>query len=511
MNLSGCTNRSAQTGLLAAVACATALAAIGCSKMGGDKSDKNKPQSGSGSNTAAAGASTKVETGPILIGHYASMTGSEATFGQSTDNGVRLALDERNAKGGIKGRKVVIKTLDTASKASEDKTVVTRLINEDHVVALLGEVASKISLEGGKVAQQFSIPMISPSSTNAKVTQLGNMISRVCFIDGFQGYVMAKFAKGDLKFDKVAILYDQAAPYSKGLSEDFTSAYTELGGVIATKQEYSAGDVDVAAQLGNIKKSGAQAVYLPGYYTDVGNIVRQARKQGVTVPFLGGDGWDSSKLTEIGGDAIEGSYYSNHYSFEEQRPEVQEFVSKYKAKFGEVPDGLAALGYDAARVLFDAMDRSPSLGGNDLAATIAATKDFPGVTGTITLDGNRDAVKKAVVLQIKGGKPAYVTSVSPKGMADAPAPMVPGSAAGSSASSATGAVGDKDVKEAQPTPAAAPAAAMPVSAPKPLMQGASGGGTAPAHGPAATEESKSQGKKAKRPAGEASDPDDGGE
>lgn len=500
MNFSGWTNRSVQTGMLAAVACATALASVGCNKMGGDK---NKSQGGSGSSTTAVGSNAKVETGPILIGHYASMTGSEATFGQSTDNGVRLALDERNAKGGVKGRKIEIKTLDTASKASEGKTVVTRLINEDHVVALLGEVASKISLEGGKVAQQFTIPMISPSSTNAKVTQLGNMVSRVCFIDGFQGYVMAKFAKDDLKFDKVAILYDQAAPYSKGLSEDFTSAYTEMGGAIATKQEYSAGDVDVAAQLGNIKKSGAQAVYLPGYYTDVGNIVRQARKQGVTVPFLGGDGWDSSKLTEIGGDAIEGSYYSNHYSFEEQRPEVQEFVSKYKAKFGEVPDGLAALGYDAARVLFDAMDRSPSLGGNDLAATIAATKDFPGVTGTITLDGNRDAVKKAVVLQIKGGKPAYVTSVSPKGMADVPAPTVPGSAAGS----------------ATPPPAAepaviTPAAAAPVNAPKPLMQGKGAGGTAvgsPVGGAVPTEESKSPAKKAKRPAGEASDPDDGGE
>ena len=508
MNFSGWTNRSVQTGLLAAVACATALASVGCNKMGGDN---NKSQGGAGSNAATASTKTNVETGPILIGHYASINGPEATFGRSTDNGVRLALEERNAKGGIKGRKVEIITYDTASKASEGKTVVTRLINENHVVALLGEVASKISLEGGKVAQQFSIPMISPSSTNAKVTELGNMISRVCFIDSFQGYVMAKFAKGDLKLDKVAILYDQAAPYSKGLAEDFTSAYIELGGAIATKQEYSAGDVDVAAQLGNIKKSGAQAVYLPGYYTDVGNIVRQARKQGVTVPFLGGDGWDSAKLTEIGGEAIEGSYYSNHYSFEEQRPEVQEFVSKYKAKFKEVPDGLAALGYDAARVLFDAMDRSPSLGGNDLAATIAATKNFPGVTGTITLDANRNAVKKAVVLQIKGGKPVYVTSVSPRGMADAtpPTPLDAGSAANT-----TGGNGGKLTPPAPAANAVVPAAVapMPAPAPKALIESKGGSVTgAPVRGAAATEESKSPAKKAKRPAGEASDPDDGGE
>jgi branched-chain amino acid transport system substrate-binding protein len=455
--------------------------------MGGDK---NKSQNGS--NAAGSNTPAKAETGPILIGHYASMTGPEATFGQSTDNGVRLALEERNAKGGIKGRKVEIKTLDTASKASEGKTVVTRLINEDHVVALLGEVASKISLEGGKVAQQFGVPMISPSSTNAKVTELGNMISRVCFIDGFQGYVMAKFAKGDLKFDKVAILYDQAAPYSKGLAEDFTAAYTEMGGAIATKQEYTAGDVDVAAQLGNIKTSGAQAVYLPGYYTDVGNIVRQARKQGVTVPFLGGDGWDSSKLTEIGGDAIEGSYYSNHYSFEEQRPEVQEFVTKYKAKFGEVPDGLAALGYDAARVMFDAMERAPSLGGNDLAATIAATKDFPGVTGKITLDAKRDAIKQAVVLQIKAGKPAYVTSVAPKGM-DV---VMPATGSGSAAAvPATGGAAPAPAPAAEPTPAAA----------TPVMRGAS-------HD-SATEEKEPKAKAAKKSAakGDKADPDDGGE
>ncbi|HPH65467.1 MAG TPA: ABC transporter substrate-binding protein [Kofleriaceae bacterium] len=457
---------------------------MSCNKMGGDK---NKSQNGS--NAVGSNAPAKAETGPILIGHYASMTGPEATFGQSTDNGVRLALEERNAKGGIKGRKVEIKTLDTASKASEGKTVVTRLINEDHVVALLGEVASKISLEGGKVAQQFGVPMISPSSTNAKVTELGNMISRVCFIDGFQGYVMAKFAKGDLKFDKVAILYDQAAPYSKGLAEDFTAAYTEMGGAIATKQEYTAGDVDVAAQLGNIKTSGAQAVYLPGYYTDVGNIVRQARKQGVTVPFLGGDGWDSSKLTEIGGDAIEGSYYSNHYSFEEQRSEVQDFVAKYKAKFGQVPDGLAALGYDAARVMFDAMERAPSLSGNDLAATIAATKDFPGVTGKITLDAKRDAIKQAVVLQIKAGKPAYVTSVAPKGM-DVVMP-----ATGSGSAAATPAPGAGSAEP--PTGGAAPAAEPTPAAATPVMRGASQDKTEPAK--------KSAGK------GDKADPDDGGE
>lgn len=418
VNLRGCKGWRTTT-LLAGVLALTALAVGGCDKLGG----KKKSPDGSGS--AAQGAAAAPETGPIVIGHFASMTGSEATFGQSTDKGVRMALEERNAAGGVKGRKIEVKTLDTASKASEGGTVVTRLINNEKAVAILGEVASSISIAGGQVAQKLGVPMVSPSSTNEAVTKIGDMIFRVCFLDGFQGYVMAKFAVDDLKVTKVAVLYDQQQAYSKGLKQSFVTSFKALGGTIVTEQAYSGGDPDVSAQLQTIKTSGAQAIYMPGYYTDVGNMVRQARKLGIKEPFLGGDGWDSDKLTEIGGADIEGSYYSNHYSFEEQRPEVQDFVTKYKAKYGQVPDGLAALGYDAARILFDAMDRSPSLAGKDLAATLAATKGFHGVTGLITIDANRDAVKKAVVLVVKNGKPSYVTSVSPPdaaGAAPAPAP-----------------------------------------------------------------------------------------
>ncbi len=410
------------------VVAAAIFAGGGCDKLGGGKGkgSGSEPGSGSGSNPAVA-------TGPILVGHYASLTGAEATFGVSTDRGVILAMEERNAAGGVKGRKIALKTLDDASKSSEAGNVVQRLISEDKVVALIGEVASGSSLAGGKVAQQFGVPMISPSSTNKKVTEGRDMVSRVCFLDEFQGYVVAKFAK-DQKLDKVAVLFDQAAPYSKGLAETFKSELEGLGGTITTSQAYTAGDADVSAQLQSIKTSGAQAVFLPGYYTDVGNIVNQARKLGVTVPFLGGDGWDSSKLAEIGGAAIEGSYYSNHYSFDEARPEVKEFVAKFEKRWGETPDGLAALGYDAAHVLFVAMEKSPSLGGKDLAATIAATKDFPGVTGKITLDANRDAQKQAVVVQMKGGKPRYVATVVPKGWPE-PSPVAP--AAGSGSGSAT--------------------------------------------------------------------------
>ena len=416
--------------IVATVAASLATVAAGsCKKMGGD----DKANSGAtGATTAPTAAST---TGPIIVGHFASMTGAQATFGTSTDNGIRLALEERNAAGGIKGRKIEVHTLDTASKTQEAGTVVTRLITNDHVVALLGEVASSASLAGAPVAQKYGVPMITPSSTNARVTQIGDMIFRVCFLDDFQGYVGAKFAHDDLKLSKVAILYDQGQAYSKGLAEEFKHSFEAMGGTIATEQAYTDGDADVSAQLQTIKGTGAELIYMPGYYTEAGNITRQARKLGITAPFLGGDGWDSAKLTEIGGDAIEGSYYSNHYSHQEQRPEVQDFVKKYQAKFGAVPDGLAALGYDAARVLFDAMDRAPSLGGKDLAAAIAATKDFPGVTGKITIDKDRNAVKQAVILQIKGGQSVFVTSIAPLGTEPAKAP--PASAAAPALPAAT--------------------------------------------------------------------------
>ncbi|MEQ1505084.1 MAG: ABC transporter substrate-binding protein, partial [Myxococcota bacterium] len=367
----------------------------------------------------------------ILIGEYGSLTGSEATFGQSTHNGVLLAIDEINAAGGINGKKLAVQVYDDQGKTQEAGTAVTRLITDDKVVAVIGEVASSLSLAGGRVAQQYGVPMISPSSTNAKVTEIGDMVFRVCFIDAFQGYVGAKFAVEQLKVKNVAILYDQGSAYSKGLKDDFGKALTTMGGTVVTEQAYSSGDQDFSAQLGSIRDAKADAIYVPGYYTDVGNIAIQAKNLGVKATLIGGDGWDSSKLAEIGGDAIEGQYYSNHYAPEEQRPEVQTFVSTYQTKFGAVPDGLAALGYDATKVLAEAMKRAPSLGGADLAKAIAETKDFKGVTGNITIDANRNAQKPAVVVQLKGGKPTFVASILPPDMAaPAAAPTEPAPAEG---------------------------------------------------------------------------------
>ncbi|MBC7968139.1 MAG: ABC transporter substrate-binding protein [Fuerstia sp.] len=351
----------------------------------------------------------------IVIGHFASMTGSEATFGQSTDNGIKLAVDEINAAGGIDGKKIRLITYDDKGDAREAGTAVTRLTTKDGVVAVLGEVASGLSLAGAPICQEAGIPMVSPSSTNPKVTKIGDMIFRVCFIDPFQGSVCAKFAREHegLKAAKAAILTDQASPYSVGLQEEFEKAFEKLGGKIVSKQTYQGGDQDFSAQLTAIRSSEPDVVFVPGYYTDVGNVALQARKLGLTAPLLGGDGWDSSKLGEIAGKSIDGCFYSNHYSQEDPNPAVQEFIKTYSERHQQTPDGLAALGYDAARILFEAMKRAKSVEGKVLAAELAKTKEFDGVTGKISIDGDRNAVKSAVILEMRDGKPKYVTTIEP--------------------------------------------------------------------------------------------------
>jgi branched-chain amino acid transport system substrate-binding protein len=255
--------------------------------------------------------------------------------------------------------------------------------------------------------------MVSPSSTNPKVTEVGDYIFRVCFIDPFQGFVMAKYAHDELKFTKVAILTDKKSAYSEGLTDVFARKFTEMGGKIAGIEAYAKGDTDFRAQLTNIKKLKAQGLYIPGYYEDVGKIAEQSKELGLKVVMMGGDGWDSAKLFELGGSAVEGSFVSNHYSADDPQPRVQDFLKRYAAKFGAVPDSLAALGYDSARVVIDAIKRSGKTDGPSLRDAIAQTRDFPGVAGTITLDEKRNPVKPAVVLKVEGGKFKYVSTVAP--------------------------------------------------------------------------------------------------
>lgn len=340
---------------------------------------------------------------PIVIGHYGSLTGAEATFGQSTSEGIRLAIKELNASGGIDGRMVELKEYDTKGDPKEANLAVTRLVKSDKVVAVLGEVASGLSLAAAPVCQKAGVPMISPSSTNVRVTKVGDMIFRVCFIDPFQGFACAKFASENLKATKAAMLYDQKAPYSVDLAKEFKKAFEKMGGKVVAEQTYSGGDGDFTAQLTNIAASKPDVLFVPGYYTDVGNIALQVRKLGITCPMLGGDGWDSEQLGKTAGKAIEGSFYSNHYAPDQPDEQVKQFISKYQSAYGgKTPDGLAALGYDAANILFDAMKRAKSTDGKLLRDAIAATKDFKAVTGTITIDQNRDAKKSAVIVEMKG-------------------------------------------------------------------------------------------------------------
>lgn len=353
------------------------------------------------------------EADVILLGEVGSLTGSEAAFGVSTRNGVELALEEANAAGGVKGKKLAVRVYDDQSKPEEAASAATRLITQDKVVAILGEVASSNSLAMAPKAQEAKVPMVSPSSTNPKVTEVGDYIFRVCFIDPFQGFVMAKYAHDELKFQKVAILTDKKSAYSEGLTEVFQRKFTEMGGKIVGVEAYGKGDTDFRAQLTNVKKLKPEGLYVPGYYQDVALIAEQARQLGLKVTMMGGDGWDSEKLFELGGSAVDGSYVSNHYSADDPTPRVQDFIKKYQGKFGSVPDSLAALGYDSARVVIEAMKRAPDLSGPALRDAIAQTKDFPGVAGTITLDEHRNPVKPAVVLKVEGGKFKYVSTVAP--------------------------------------------------------------------------------------------------
>ena len=281
-----------------------ALLAVACEK-------KTRPAESSSNASVTTDAGTPVlalappDNETILIGEVGSLSGAEAAFGVSTNNGVTLAINQANAEGGIKGRKISLKVYDDQSKPEEAANAATRLVSQDKVKVMLGEVASSNSLAMAPKAQQGQVPMISPSSTNPKVTEVGDYIFRVCFIDPFQGFVMAKFASDNLKFVKVAILKDLKSDYSLGLTEVFTRKFTEMGGKVVSTEAYSKGDTDFRAQLTAIRKEKPEAIYIPGYYSDVGVIAHQARELGLKAVLLGGDGWDSEKLFELGGKAID--------------------------------------------------------------------------------------------------------------------------------------------------------------------------------------------------------------
>ena len=424
--------------ILALLLITTLFASFACERRGG-----------SGTNVTDGG-------GEIVVGYYGDLTGRTASFGQSTRNGVEMAIDEINKAGGVMGRKVRVIVEDDQGEPNKAATVVSKLVNQDKVHAVLGEVASSNSLAAAPKAQEAKVPMISPSSTNPNVTQVGDYIFRVCFIDPFQGDVMAKFASKNLKATKAAILYDFNSDYSRGLREFFTRSFKGSGGQIVAEQSYTQGDRDFSGQLTAIRSANPDVIYVPGYYGEVGVIANQTKQLGIKAPLLGGDGWDSPQLWQLGGAALNGDYISNHYSVDDPLPAVQKFVADYKARYNILPDALAALGYDSMRVLADAITRAGGTESAKLRDAIAQTKNFPGITGSITIDKDRNPVKSAVVLKLQDGKFVYDTTIYPEGMT----PPTTTSAA----SPATGAA----------SPATSPATAGPPP-PPPSKAGASPG------------------------------------
>jgi branched-chain amino acid transport system substrate-binding protein len=351
---------------------------------------------------------------PIRFGHIASLTGKEAAFGVATSKGIVLAIEEINAAGGVLGRPIEYLVEDLQSKPGEAATATKKLISRDKVTVVLGANASANSLEAAPICQRAHVPMMAISSTNPAVTDVGDYIFRICFIDPFQGAVLAKFAHDSLHAKRLALLTSAGAPYSVGLSKVLRERFAAAGGEVVAEQKYAEGDKDFRAQLTAIRSAKPDAIAATGYYTEAALICIQARSLGLDVPVIGGDGWEAPQLTQLGGQAVEGSYYSTYFSADNTAPEVREFVERYKARWhGEIPEAVSALGYDAVRVIAAALARAGTTEAAPLRNALAATTDFPGVTGSTTIDDHRNSAKAAVMLVIRNGKSQFFEAVRP--------------------------------------------------------------------------------------------------
>jgi branched-chain amino acid transport system substrate-binding protein len=350
---------------------------------------------------------------PVKLGFFMSITGRDASFGEVSLRGARLAVDELNAAGGVLGRPVELVVEDNRSIAGESATAAKKLIARDRVAVLIGECSSARTLEAAPIAQAAGIPLITPASTNPKVTQAGDAIFRVCFIDPFQGDVIAAFARQRLGLKRAALLVEAGAPYSVGLAEFFEKTFKALGGEIVAAQKYSGADTDFRAQLTAIRAAQPDAIFLPGYYVAAGLVARQAKELGLKATLLGGDGFEAPQLLEIGGAAMEGVYYSTHFATENTGEASRAFVAAYTKRHGSAPNGLSALTYDAVKLAADAMRRAGTTEPKALRAALAATKDFPGVTGRTTINASRDADKEAAIITVKNGKLTFVETIRP--------------------------------------------------------------------------------------------------
>lgn len=353
---------------------------------------------------------------PILVGGNYEMSGSVAVYGLDCVRAATLAFEQVNAKGGILGgRPLKLVTYDNQSEASQAIVGATYLINQEKVVAMLGAATSSLSMSIGPVVKSKGIPMITPTGTNPKITQISDFIFRACFIDDFQGDVMAAYAYRNLRARRAAILIDQSSEYSKGLARYFKQRFTALKGTIVAEVGFLPEDRNFDAQLKQIRNAKADAIYAPVYYQPAGILVRQAREMNINLPILGGDGWDFPNELSLAASpkALNNIYYTNHYSTDSTSPQNKAFVQAYKARFGQSPSAIAALGYDAAMLLVDAFKRAGSTEPNEVREALAATTGYTGVTGTIRFDKDRNPIKSAVIMQLVNGVPQFKDEVEP--------------------------------------------------------------------------------------------------
>jgi branched-chain amino acid transport system substrate-binding protein len=380
---------------------ASALAIAGCNPP----AEEEDTGTGAGSTTGQL----HTESDSIKVGVNLELTGDTASFGTSCLNGIKLALEEINAKT-VLGRKITLIEDDNKGKGTEAANVAKKQIEVDKVPLIIGAVASTNSIAISQVAEEKGIPQVTPASTRTDLTvdksgTVRKHIFRTCFIDDFQGDAIAKFCWDDLKARRVAILYDNGQDYSKGIYQRVKVTFANLGGVIAAERTYDAKvDNDFRAHLSQIKAAKFDVLIVPGYYQQVGQIAKQARELGITQPIVGGDGFDSPQLIEVGGDAIEGAYFMTHFSADDPSAKAQAFVSKYKAKYNVVPDAMAVLGYDAMNLCADAIARAGSINPEAITKALSETKNFPGITGMITINEHHNAVKDIVVMKVEGGK-----------------------------------------------------------------------------------------------------------
>lgn len=365
-----------------------------------------KPADGS----AASPSPTPDDSPAIEIGFIAPMSGAQGSFGNDAIHGATLAVEEINAAGGVLGQRVRLVARDTQSRPDETTIVVEELLKNPTVFGLVGEVASDRSLVAAPLAQQRGMPMITPASTNDAVTETGNFIFRACYTDAYQAAAMAKFAHS-IGAKRVAVLADLSTPYSAALARIFKEDFARLGGETVAELPYRAGDRDFATQLGAIKNSAPELIFLPSYYAEAALIIRQARELGIEVPFVGTDGWDSPKFLEVGGSAVNNCYFASHFSADEGGETAVKFVAAYREKFGTAPPPLAALSYDAVRMLADAIVRAGLTDRVAIRDALATTRDFPGVTGSISLDPHRNPAKPVVVLRVQDGAFTYLETV----------------------------------------------------------------------------------------------------